>query len=125
MLEDHVSSCSYFKSWSMSLPQTQMKGKALPTIAPNLRAATMIADPCRGPRLSLTLDTSSAPVAKSIWSHAFSLLCIPALNFFISIHCLTITTWIMCQHCMELDQQLPSLITLLTLPLIVYPPRKE
>lgn len=69
---------------------------------------------CQGPRLSLTLYTSLAPAAKSIWSHAFSLLCIHALKMFFHIYsCLNLSTWVMCQHCMALDQQLPSLITLL------------
>lgn len=62
----------------------------------------------------MTLYTSLAPAAKSIWSHAFSLLCIHALKFFFYIYsCLNISTWVMCQHCIALDQQLPSLITLL------------
>lgn len=33
--------------------------------------------------------------------------------FFYIYSCLNISTWVMCQHCMALDQQLPSLITLL------------
>lgn len=68
------------------------------------------------PRTKVGPDTGhSAPIAKSIWSHAFSLVCVPALKRFVSLPCLNITTWVVRQHCVQLHQQLPSLITPLTL----------
>lgn len=97
----------------MSLSKIQMKGKALPTIAPNLREAMMTADLV--PRLSLTLYTSLSP---SCQEHLVPCLfltlhsCIEVSVFYI-YSCLNISTWVMCQHCMALDQQLPSLIALL------------
>lgn len=55
----------------------QMKGDTLLQTSEKPQRQQIL---CQGPRLPLTLGTSS--VAKSIWSHAFSLLCIHALNFF-------------------------------------------
>lgn len=43
--------------------------------------------------------------------------------FYIST--LSITTWVMCQHCVQLDQQLPSLITLLTFAFDCAPTRER
>lgn len=62
----------------------QLKGDTLLQTSEKPRRQQIL---CQGPRLPLTLGTSS--VAKSIWSHAFSLLCIHALNFFFYIYSLS------------------------------------
>ena len=93
----------------------KMKGKALPTIAPNLRAATMTADLVT--RTKVVFDTKYffCPSGQEhLMPCIFLTLHLCIKFFFLSIHCLNVTTWVMCQHCMELDQQLPSFITLLT-----------
>lgn len=89
----------------------QMKGRELPTIAPNLGAAMITADLV--PRTKAVFDIGyflSLHCQKHLVPHIFLTLH-SGINIFISLHCLNVTTWVMCQHGMELDQQLPSLMT--------------
>lgn len=93
-------------------------------IASNLREATTIADLV--PTTKVAFDIGHFLCCQEHLVPCLSLLCIHVLNFFFtSIHCLNITTWVMCQRCTELAQQLPHSSPYYCLPLITHPQRRE
>lgn len=98
----------------MSLFNIHINGKALPNHCSKSQRSHDDSRSCakeQGCLWHWTLPLPQLPRASGPMPFPYSAFI--HLIFFTSICCLNITTWVMYQHCMELDQQLSLLITLL------------